>query len=875
MKSITAGLAVALAAFAVGAPPKSQITKVTSTNVGGGIEIAVIGENVSKPKAFFLSDQTTYIVQFSASLVPSSSGNVRVGEAGLNYYKFVRFQPGVSRVLLKVNKGVVPTVTQRDKNWYIQVGVSASTGTKANDSAEMQKAIAQMNNQLATFDSNVRNTGNVPIKIDGLNPGTIVGVENTVAFTEASYKSTLTATTAVPGPIGSPYRDTKITVAFNQADILTVFEGFARQAGVNIVTAPDVSPSDKPLLISLKLDEVDLDFAMTTVAFVADLRFTRIADTFVVTRAADFSSRVGSIIRMLGAPYETRVVNIASGEVSQIREATMQALPQDGPDGFYEIVDPTNRSSSGAFASVVAPANAGNSGAAGAAGAGQAGAVGQSTDGRTRYVMLIGEPRRLDVIESYVLNLDKRISASFSLAGSANYGSVVVPVMSGQTEKIKEMLGNLLQHNPRRNDYQIQETTVSDTGNGQQAVKMLMIAGPKDELDVLRKWADQMDTQLCEISGIVRSTGDDAFIQDYEVVELKFIEPTQTATDLKNRVRGLFASILPDPVTPNASVSTSSGSGAAGSTGAAGATGTGGSSAVPGAPLGHEQMRLVLRGTKAQILEAKSYLRQVDVPARQVALELRVMELTKQEALKIGLDWSLLTGGRLTNFRMNQGNGGDIGQGGHFSGTYQDNATTQLDVLGQLDSISNRNNLIARPNTLVSDGRSSHLFVGDTIRYIKAIVASANGLTVETGEVEVGVTIDVNARIGAEGNIALDLKQNFSLLQGFTNVPGGGQMPQTSDRTSEMFINMKDGETLALGGLILEQDRKRASGIPILKDLPIIGFLFKRTDNSKDRTEVVFFVTAKVVDNSSRALAATPNTGGGQVPPTADKTKGN
>jgi type II secretory pathway component GspD/PulD (secretin) len=700
-----------------------------------------------------------------------------------------------------------------------------------------------------------------------------VGTQGTAGFTEAAYTSTIAEAT-IPAPIGSPFKDTNITVSSNQADILGIFEAFAKQANVNIICAPDVSPKDKPLLLSLTLKDVDLDFAMTSVAALADLRFTRISNTFIVAKTADFGPRVGSIIRIMGEAYETRVVNISSGEATQIKDATLQALPQDGPDGYYEIVDPTKSSSS--FITGDAPTG-GTAGAAGANGGASAPAT-SAPDQRAKYLMLIGEPRRLDVIQSYVMSLDKRISASFSLSGAANYGSVVVPIMSGQTAKVKEMLTSLLENNPRRNDYQIEETAVKELAQGQESMKLLMIGGPKDELETLRKWADNLDTQLCTMAGIDRDTDPASLKQVYEVVDLKFIEPVHAQFDLTARVKGLYVTILPDPVTPGLkgedkdSKQDTGDAGAANGAGAAGASS--GNTQELKREIGHEQMRLVLRGTQKQIIEAKAYLQAVDLPARQVSIELRVMELTRVQALQIGLDWSVLTGGRLTSARMNQGLGNNIADGGSFQAHYQDNATTGIDVLGKLDQLSTSNNIIAKPNALVTDGRSSHLFIGDTVRYIKLINASQNGTTVEIGEVEVGVKVDITARIGADGNIALDLFQNFSLLQSFTPVPGGGAIPQTSDRSTEMFVNMKDGETLALGGLILERDRKSVSGIPILKDLPIIGYLFKRTDNRKEKTEIVFFLTAKVIDNE---MIAKQNAGKGvgEAPKTATKASGN
>ena len=118
-------------------------------------------------------------------------------------------------------------------------------------------------------------------------------------------------------------------------------------------------------------------------------------------------------------------------------------------------------------------------------------------------------------------------------------------------------------------------------------------------------------------------------------------------------------------------------------------------------------------------------------------------------------------------------------------------------------------------------------------------------------------------RIGTGGTLTLDLNPEMSVLKGFLAVPGGGQLPQTSLRSSTNMVQMKSGETIAIGGLIQESDRKSVSGVPILMDLPIIGHLFKRTSNTKSRSEVVFFLTATEVGPNNRANAADPRTNKG------------
>lgn len=271
-------------------------------------------------------------------------------------------------------------------------------------------------------------------------------------------------------------------------------------------------------------------------------------------------------------------------------------------------------------------------------------------------------------------------------------------------------------------------------------------------------------------------------------------------------------------------------------------------------------MRIVLHGTDREIKEAMEYLKVVDVAPREIALELRVMELSKEDAIKLGINWSLLTGGAVNTINLNESQGG-IGTntapansiGGSISGR-----GFNAGVTATLDAIANKNNLIARPNLLAMDGREAEIFVGSDVKYIQSIQSTQNGVTVQTGDVPVGVRLAVLPHVGGEGNITMDLRPVVSVLTGFTSVPGGGQLPQTSLRISQSTVEMKSGETIAIGGLIQDQDALNVQKVPILGDLPIIGNLFRSTSHDRQRTEVVFFVTVREVNPNHAGAAADP-----------------
>ena len=101
-----------------------------------------------------------------------------------------------------------------------------------------------------------------------------------------------------------------------------------------------------------------------------------------------------------------------------------------------------------------------------------------------------------------------------------------------------------------------------------------------------------------------------------------------------------------------------------------------------------------------------------------------------------------------------------------------------------LDDLSALGKVITRPNTIALDGRLSTIFVGDTVRYVEQIQSSQNGVTVTTGKVDVGVTLNVVPRVSPDGTIAMNLNPNFTILKGFTPIPNNGQLPQTSTRST-------------------------------------------------------------------------------------------
>lgn len=911
---LTAALfGVATASFA-----QAKITSVDVNNTDNGVEITVVGDGLTKPREMRVGNGSSYIAEFDGSLAIKPMFR-KIGANGVHQVDVIWFQsrPPKARVHVKLDKDSMPAVASIEGGFKITIPVITlkdaitksvlppTTGgdkptigpkpepeflpstKKAQDPKAPKKEAGTNSSQTGTAGN--LNPGELvakPVKTDEPTRPLLPKANVQQEIPKPKYEAPKTPDLQLNGTGATPVQKQAqnfkpVNLNFVNTDVVTILNALAIEAGASIVAQPDVSPSDKPVKITVRLMNASLDDALTYVTVMANLRYAKLNNTFFVTRQDNFAQTMRTIFERGAARFETRVVSLVSGEAAQIRRAVFGAKPQDGSGGFYDIQDPYLGMQLQAQAQAqnqppVDPQAGANGGGQKQGGpAPQGGQPNQTaTPGRINYLMVVGEPRRLNEIADYIRSLDQEIAGSFSVSRGMDIGSVAVPIQSNQTDKVKAMIEKLLENNPRKSDFSISDTSLKELSQGGDTpTTMLLMIGPKKDLEALKGYAEVMDEQMCKVTGITYSQGGTDLGRNYEVVDLNYLEPSLAAFDLKNRIRGLYVTVLPDPVTPGlVGEDKKEKTDQTSKDDKNGQSSTTEQKDTQTKQLGREPMKLILRGTAQQIEDAKAYLAMVDIQPKQIAVEMRVMELTKEQAEKMGIDWNLLTGGRLTKFNVGQG-GGAAGAAGTIGGDYRFRGADVVSFLATLDKSNEGRSLIARPNTLISDGRTSNLFVGDTVRYVESIQATQNGVTVQTASIDVGVTFNIKARIGNDDNIALDLSQNLTILNGFTAVPGGGSLPQTSERRATNFVNMKAGEIVAFGGLIQEQDRNRVSGIPILMDIPILGQLFRRSEKTKDRKEIVFFLAAVPVDNSNRQTAASPRNTEVKDPLPLDKYK--
>ena len=160
--------------------------------------------------------------------------------------------------------------------------------------------------------------------------------------------------------------------------------------------------------------------------------------------------------------------------------------------------------------------------------------------------------------------------------------------------------------------------------------------------------------------------------------------------------------------------------------------------------------------------------------------------------------------------------------------------------------------LISSPRILTLDNKEAKIHVGETVLIPTYEISSETENWQVTGyeEKEVGVTLTVTPQVSPDGSIRLKINPQVSTIIDWRGP--NNELPITSDRSAETEILIKDGQTVVIGGLVMNERIEIVKKLPFLGDLPLIGFLFTHKQVGSEtkpnkKTDLLIFVTARIV----------------------------
>lgn len=270
----------------------------------------------------------------------------------------------------------------------------------------------------------------------------------------------------------------------------------------------------------------------------------------------------------------------------------------------------------------------------------------------------------------------------------------------------------------------------------------------------------------------------------------------------------------------------------------------------------------------------RSILEQLDKIPEQVMIETIIVEATLDASSKFGVEWKFTqtrpfgtpgtTGVAEGNFGLQ--NQSPAAQG--FRYTLSGGSLTAFLNALKTDS---KFQVLSTPRIFTSNGAEAQINISQSVPYVLSTREDANGnLTFNYAFQDVGIVLTVTPRITSNGYVTMDVSQTANDLQGFTDF----NAPIINQRQADTTVSVRDGETIILGGIIRSTVNSTVKKIPLLGDIPLLGQLFRSTDRSNVKTELLVFLTPRVVRDPDEARKLREEETKRLSKPTQDAIKG-
>jgi type IV pilus assembly protein PilQ len=280
---------------------------------------------------------------------------------------------------------------------------------------------------------------------------------------------------------------------------------------------------------------------------------------------------------------------------------------------------------------------------------------------------------------------------------------------------------------------------------------------------------------------------------------------------------------------------------------------------------------LIVTDTESQIKAIDTFIKEIDQITPQIMVEARIYDITNTDLLDLGIEWQA---GRNTVYGAGTGGTSDqtgliTGVGTNPTGSREPFATSlwqsdsretsqaigairfgwltrhvDIDMILHAQKEDIQAKLLANPRIMVVDNEAASFDIVRQIPY-KETTVSAGGSTETIKFKDVGVSLKVTPHVTRDGLLRLNIAPEFGVV---VSQDDATNVPTVDTRKVQTIALVRDGSTVVLGGLRKKDVSKRMNKIPLLGDLPIIGVLFRFESEDTANTEIVVFITPKIVE---------------------------
>lgn len=264
---------------------------------------------------------------------------------------------------------------------------------------------------------------------------------------------------------------------------------------------------------------------------------------------------------------------------------------------------------------------------------------------------------------------------------------------------------------------------------------------------------------------------------------------------------------------------------------------------------------IVALATPEQFGILENAISRLDAMANQVFLEATIAEVTLTDSLSYGLTWFFQSGEFNTTF-SDATNGAVASQFPGFSVLFAGaDARAALSAVAGITDVK----ILSAPSLMVLDNRTATLQVGDQVPVVtqsSVSVTDPDAPIVNSVSLrDTGIILNVTPRVNDSGLVILEIDQEVSDV--VATQSSGIDSPTIQQRRISTSVSVRDGQSVALGGLMRERLSDTKTKVPLLGDVPFLGKLFSTTTTESTRTELLVMITPRVVRSTDASLAVT------------------
>jgi len=289
--------------------------------------------------------------------------------------------------------------------------------------------------------------------------------------------------------------------------------------------------------------------------------------------------------------------------------------------------------------------------------------------------------------------------------------------------------------------------------------------------------------------------------------------------------------------------------------------------------------KLLVNASPKKIAEIRNVVEQIDIPAIQIMLETRLIEVAADNEEQLGIDWSRLSkfttilaenaldeasGGSLVPDDQTIGQKpttmpfdplkGDLSDGSQIIPRYFSRQMTAFDITLDFLMKANQAEVLADSRLTTLNGRPASIKLVDIVPYI--LSSGGVGGQVQVQREEVGIKLDINPTVNTDGFITVKVEPEVSTI--FEFIGPDNNIPRVKSRKSSTTIRVKDGESIIIGGLLSNDRKQTLYKVPFLHKIPWLGKKLFTSKNLVDRkTDLIIQITPKIVADNYTGIMKT------------------